>query len=175
MPRPREFFAFAALALQLGAVACPADAGECQAPGDCAAPEEAPCPNCAAPSAELCVEGACEARPDDEVDLSGTFLVARAVDGVNGLAFAITPDAACQALTTAFPEELNVLLSGQRTLTGGDLHPDVGLGRAPGGTLSLSALATAEVAGGGAVLARGCVTFESVAPSTSAPQLTLEP
>lgn len=175
MPRPREFLAFTALVLQLGAVACPADAGECQAPGDCAAPGEAPCPNCAAPSAELCIEATCEARPEDEVDLSGTFLVARAVDGVNGLAFAVTPDPECQALTASFPEELNVLLSGQRTLTGGDLHPDVGLGRAPGGTLSLYALATAEVAGGGAVLARGCVTFESAAPSTSAPQLTLEP
>lgn len=175
MPKHRGLLALAATALSLAAVACPADAGECQGPADCATPDEAPCANCASPSAELCVEGACEARPDDAVDLSGTFLIARAVDGVNGLAFAVTPDPECRALDGAFPAELNVLLSGQRTLTGGDLHPDVGLGRAPDGTLSLYALATAEVAGDGAVLAGGCVTFESAAPATSAPQLTLEP
>ena len=37
------------------------------------------------------------------------------------------------------------------------------------------ALATADTAGEGAVLARGCISFEAAAPSTSVPQLGLEP
>lgn len=172
-PPPVPFCA--ALLAGLLCCGCPDDAGECQAPADCAAVEDPPCDLCAPTAVELCVAGACEDRPVDEVDLSGTFLIARAVEGVNGLAFAVAPDTACASLGDSFPASLNVLLSGQRTLTGGDLHPNVGLGRAPAGTLSLYALATSDVAGGGAVLARGCVTFESVAPATAAPQLTLEP
>lgn len=177
MPRRKGPRALAAAALLTGVITgCPdAGAGECQAPDDCSPPDDAPCALCAAPSVKLCVDGACVDRPEDEVDLSGTFLIARAVDGVNGLAFAVTPDAECASLADTFPASLNVLLAGQRTLSGGDLHPNVGLGRAPAGTLALYALATSEAAGDGSVLARGCVVFEASAPSTSAPQLTLEP
>lgn len=175
MPYRMVCIALAALVVT-AAGACPAEpAGECQAPSDCAPPSDPPCPACAAPSVELCVEGTCQPRPADEVDLSATFLVARAVDGVQGLLFAVAPDATCATLSDTFPASLNVLVAGQRTLTGGDLHPDVGLGRVPPGALAIYALATAEPAGAGSVLARGCITFAAVPPSTSAPQLDLQP
>ena len=175
MPRQQPRNAFALL-LMTSVAGCPAGpAEECQVPSDCAPPGDPPCVACAAPSVELCVAGACEARPSDEVDLSATFLIARAVDGVQGLLFAVAPDAACASLSDTFPGSLNVLLAGQRTLTGGDLHPDVGLGRVPPGAVAIYALATAEPAGEGGVLARGCVTFDAVAPSTSAPPLDLLP
>ncbi len=123
----------------------------------------------------MCIDGACEARPQDEVDLSATFLIARAVDGAQGLLFAVGPGAACAVLDAAFPAELNVFLAGQRSLSGGDLHEDVGLGRVPAGASVLYAFATDAPAGDGAVIARGCVAFEAAVPSTEAPQLTLEP
>ncbi|MBI1947299.1 MAG: hypothetical protein HYS27_16515 [Deltaproteobacteria bacterium] len=175
MPHRSSLLLAAALACVVPC-ACPnPGAGECAAPDDCAPPDDAPCEACAPPSVELCVDGACQARPDDEVDLSATFLIARGVDGVQGLLFAVAPGATCESITDEFPPTLNVLLSGQRTLSGGDLHPDVGLGRVPAGDTVLYALATAAPAGEGAVLARGCIAFEALAPSTSAPQLTLEP
>ncbi|MCC7071372.1 MAG: hypothetical protein IT383_08620 [Deltaproteobacteria bacterium] len=156
--------------------ACPAvGAGECAGPADCASPAEPPCEACAAPSVELCLEGSCAARPADEVDLSATFLIDRDVDGAQGLVFAVAPGTTCAALGDTFPEELNVLLAGQRSLSGGDLHQDVGLGRVPAGSSLLYALVTDAPAGDGAVIAGGCVAFAAAAPSTSAPQLTLEP
>ncbi|OGQ20004.1 MAG: hypothetical protein A2138_07555 [Deltaproteobacteria bacterium RBG_16_71_12] len=166
------------LAALVGAAlcACPdSGAGECGSPADCAPPDDAPCEACAPPSVELCVDAACVPRPDDEVDLSATFLIERGVEGVQGLLFAVAPGAACEPLAGGFPAALNVLLSGQRSLSGGDLHPDVGLGRIPAGAALLYALATDAPAGEGAVVARGCVGFTATAPSTSAPQLTLEP
>lgn len=102
-------------------------------------------------------------------------MIERGVDGVQGLLFAVAPGSACEPLADTFPAALNVLLSGQRTLSGGDLHPNVGLGRVPAGATALYALATDAPAGEGAALAHGCVAFEAAAPSTSAPQLTLEP
>lgn len=164
------------LLVACAASACPSGgASECAAPTDCAPPDEAPCPACAAPSTELCLEGSCQERPNDEVDLSASFLIARAVDGAQGLLFAVAPGAACATLRDAFPADLNVLLAGQRTLSGGDLHDDVGLGRVPPGPTLLYAFATDAPAGGGAIVARGCVGFDAAAPSTAAPQLALEP
>jgi hypothetical protein len=146
--------------LPLLLVACPPvdeDDSECAGPADCKEPDPAPCDGCAPLALELCIDGVCTARGDDAVDVSiANLLIDRDVDGVNGMRFAVLTSAPC-ADALALGDDVNALASGQKTLTGGDLHQDVFLGRVPEGNVTVVVLGTAEAAGAGDVLARGCV------------------
>lgn len=167
--------ALAALAL---AAACaapdPEPDAECAGPADCQAPEAAPCDACAPIATELCLDGACEARGEDAVDVVVTLLIDRDVDGVQGLVYAVVADAPCSR-AEKLGEGVNALSSGQKTLEGGDLHQDVSFGRVPEGTVTVVALATAEPAGEGAVLARGCAaSVEARAPTLDIAQIDVK-
>lgn len=154
--------------------ACPAAEGECARPADCGPTEDPPCELCPAIATALCSDGACVERAAADVDVTATFLVDRDLDGVNGLAWAIAvADRGCAAFD-AFAEDLNVLAAGQKTLAGGDLHPDLQLAPVPAGPILVLGLATSEAAGDGAVLGSGCVAAEAAGDAVSAGQVDLQ-
>lgn len=162
-----------------GAGCSPSDTGACSGPADCAAPTAPACELCPPVAAELCLAGACTARAPDTVDVTATFLVDRAIEAsVRGLAWALVAgDRSCDAVgpLQAFPDGLNALAAGQKTLTGGGFHPDLALGRVPEGPILLLALATDAPAARGAVLGSGCVAAEAGAPTLAMDRLDLAP
>jgi hypothetical protein len=165
---------FAPLLVPVLFAACTPDAAECAAPADCGDVEDAPCERCPAIASSVCVEGACTEVGAADVDVTATFLIDRDLDGVNGMAWAIAvADRPCAAFT-AFAEDLNVVASGQKTLSGGDFHPDVQLAPVPAGDVLVMALATSQSAGEGDVLGSGCVEATAEAPSLAVAQLDLQ-
>lgn len=162
--------------------ACSPSALECASAIDCGEAREAPpCERCPAPTTAFCVASACVERGDDAVDVSASFLIARALDGVNGMAWVLAvADRDCEAVLgalsspPAFPLDLNVLASGQKTLSGGDLHEDVALAPVPEGAVLLIALATSGAAGEGDVLGRGCAVATAAPPALAVAQVDLE-
>jgi hypothetical protein len=167
--------------LVLAGAACPgpAPAVECERPSDCEEPAERPCARCPLLATSLCLEGACLARPPDAVDVSATLVLDRTITAATrGLVWAIvSADRSCAELGSfeAFAAELNGLAAGQKTLSGGGLHPDVPLARAPEGALLIVALATDEAAGQGRVLGSGCAEATATAPSLAVERLDLGP
>ena len=155
--------------------ACTPDAAECASPADCGDVEDAPCGLCPAIASEaVCVEGACIDNGRADVDVTATFLIDRDLDGVNGMVWAIAvADRPCAAFT-AFPDDLNVLAAGQKTLSGGDFHEDVQLAPVPAGTVLVMALATSGTAGEGEVLGNGCAEGDASPPSLAIAQLDLQ-
>jgi hypothetical protein len=147
---------------------------ECSAPADCATPDAAPCDGCPSLAVELCLDGECAARGEDAVDVTvATLLIDRDADGVNGLRFAVVADAPCDDVI-ALGDDVNALAAGQKTLTGGDLHQDVALGRVPEGSVTIVVLGTSEASGQGSVLARGCASgLLAEAPSLVVEQIDL--
>lgn len=163
-----------ALALVLSCATQPGPA--CAAADDCGEGREAPaCERCPTPTTAFCLEGTCRDRGVDEVDVQATFLIARSVEGVNGLAWALAiEDRDCASFEGGlFPVDLPVLAAGQKTLSGGDLHQDVQLARVPQGPMLLLALATSAAAGEGEVLAVGCAAAAAVPPSLAFAQIDL--
>lgn len=178
-PPPHRFCRFgpfvALVATLLGCVAGPPPEPECEGPADCGALDPAPCDACGPLATALCVDGACEERGVDAVNVVvANLLIDRAVDGLAGLRHAVVSAAPC-ARALALDDELNVLATGQKSLAGGDLHQDVGVGRVPEGPVTVVVFGTAEAAGGGAVLARGCAAdLVAAAPELIVQQLNLE-
>lgn len=158
---------------------CTPDQPECAAPADCGAVEDAPCERCATPATSVCVQGACAAVGAADVDVSATFQVARALDGVNGLVWAIAvADRACGDVVgepgAGLPADLNALASGQKTLSGGDLHPDLQLAPVPAGAVLVIGLATSGAAGEGDVLGAGCVEADAAPPALAVDLINLD-
>lgn len=170
-----SFFAsFVSLAAMLGALGCAGAEPECAAAADCGDVEAAPCERCSVIARDaVCIEGSCAELGAADVDVSATFLVDRDLDGVNGMAWAIAvADRPCAALSS-FDDDLNALASGQKTLAGGDFHPDVPLAPVPAGRVLILALATSGAAGEGDVLGSGCVEADAAAPALSVAQVDL--
>lgn len=172
----RRVLALFSVALLAGCPPVDEDQSECAGPADCAEPNPAPCDECAPLAVELCEDGACVARGDDAVDVSiATLLIDRDVDGVNGLRFAVVTKTPC-AEALSLGDDVNALASGQKTLTGGDLHQDVSLGRVPPGEVTVVVLGTMEPAGEGDVLARGCAAgLIAEAPALVVERIDLAP
>lgn len=180
----------AALALLLGSAlaGCPGTstpgAGECEVPADCG-DAEAPCAGCPPLATSLCVEGACLAREDDAVDVSADVNIHRDVaPSVRSFVHAlIDVSGASGKLSCAnvldggqVTAGANVLAAGYKSVSGGSFHDDVSLGRVPEGEMLLVIIATSANAGGGDVLATGCVEgLKAEAPSLDAGLVQVTP
>ena len=152
---------FIALTSSLG---CEGPAPGCASPSDCGAADQV-CDACPLLGEELCVEGACVARPADAIDVVATINLDRDIAGqVESVAYVIaSTTSATGAFDCATAFANNVVsaavapyATGFKGLSGGSFHPDVSLGRAPDVAIAVLLLATDDVAGGGNVVATGC-------------------
>lgn len=153
--------------------------GACSTAAECGAVGAAPCERCPGLPASLCLDGACVPRPADEVDVRVTLVIDRAIgEGARGLAWAVAAaDRTCDDVGSfeAFPADLNALSAGQKSLSGGAFHPDVGLARVPAGEILVLALATDEAAAAGSILGHGCAQATATAPELSVERLDIAP
>lgn len=159
-------------------------AGECASPSDCDE-AEAPCAGCPPLAATLCVEGACKARESDAVDVIADVNLHRdvapsvrsfvhALIGANGAEGKLTCAGAVKGGRVV--DGANVLASGYKSVSGGGFHENVSLGRVPAGEVLLVIIATSANAGGGDVLATGCVDgLRAEAPSLDAGLVQVAP
>lgn len=159
-------------------------AGECASAADCGE-ATSPCAGCPALAESLCVEGACEERAPDEVDVDADVNLHRDVAAsVKSFVHAlVAPSGAGGPLDCGnalsggrLVEGANVLAAGYKAVEGGSFHEGVNLGRAPAGELVVVILATSDNAGGGDVLATGCVDgLTAAAPSLDAGLIQVAP
>lgn len=169
-------FRFASLvlvALALGSVsltACEGPAGGCQSADDCGATETA-CDTCPPTGDQLCLEGICEERPADAVDVQASFNLDRDIaSDVVSLMYVLaarTDASGAFDCGTALDGDsvatgVAAYSSGFKALSGGSFHQDVSLGRTPDVPLAIVVLATDDDAGNGNIVATGCsASFES--------------
>ncbi len=156
----------------VGLSCAPPATPECTGPADCDAPAAAPCDSCPPLATTLCVNGACQPRGQDAVDVSVTVRIDRALDGVRGLVYAVLADTPC-ADAVALDATASALSSGQFSLSGGDVHPDLSFGRVPVGAVTVVAVATAQSAGQGARLGVGCVRATATGPALRVAELVI--
>lgn len=168
------------LAIQVLLGACNlSDAGLCRGPADCAPVDAPPCDICAPVATEVCVQSACVAPASATVDVRATFVVDRSVESaVRGLAWALAvTDRPCDAFVgfRGFSDELNVLASGQKSLSGGGFHPDVALAPVPTGRVVVLALGTSAPGADGDVIASGCLEAEAQGSAVDVGPVFIEP
>jgi hypothetical protein len=143
--------------------------GDCAGPADCAPEEDAPCAGCPPLSVELCVSGACEARGDDAVDLTGDVNIDRGINPSVVSFVHVLAERGEQTCADVFDGDslssaVSVLAAGYKATSGGSFHQGVTLGRSPaGGDLLVIVWATDDNAGEGSVLGKGCVQADAVA------------
>lgn len=140
-------------------------APECVTSSDCG-DVSAPCDGCAPLGDALCIDGACEDRGEDAVTVTATVNIEPRQLEVTSLVHAVVsqttgsgPLACGDAVSNAgFADDLAVLASGYKGLSGGSFHPDLGLGRVPPGDVAIVLLGTDDSGGDGNVIATGCVS-----------------
>jgi hypothetical protein len=146
----------------LAALGCePGSSAECTSPCAQTAPA---CATCPAIATELCVDGACQVRPADEVDVTVSVSLPRGTTDVTGLfvvALAAVSPSGRNGCTFSFGaiNDQNILAGRLFNASGGTFHPDLGLGRTPQGELILYA---------GALNAAGALVGEGCLPSVAA-------
>lgn len=139
-------------------------APECAAMADCAGVEK-PCDGCAPLGDELCLEGSCADRGEDSVTVTATVNIEPRQLDVTSLVHAVvsmttaTGTLRCEDAVSAggFADDLAVLASGYKSLSGGSFHPDLGFGRVPAGDVAVVLLGTSGGGGDGDVIATGCL------------------
>lgn len=166
-PSRLSFHRAVLLALAGGALcltACEGPAGGCQSADDCA-PTQSACDTCPGTGEQLCLDGVCEERPADAIDIEATFNIDRDVaGGVVSLLYVLADrtgangafDCASALEGDRVAAQVAAYSSGFKALSGGSFHPDVPLGRTPDVPLALVVLATDDDAGNGNVVATGC-------------------
>lgn len=115
---------------------------------------EPSCLACPAIVEEICLDGLCEARGIDTVDLAIDVSLGRDLVGVSAVAIAIV-DARVSACANVGPvvDALNVVAGNRINVTGGTFHEDLRVGLVPEGDLIIAVDALGP---GDQVVASGC-------------------
>ena len=115
---------------------------------------EPACAGCPAISDELCVDGACEARGDDSVDLAIDVSIDRDLAGVTALALAIVDARAASCANVGPVAAADGVLAGNRVnVAGGSFHEDLRVGLFP----AVDVIVTVDALNDdGSVIASGC-------------------
>ena len=144
----------------------PKSDAECGSPTDCSAPQTAPCTGCPALATQLCAEGSCVERSEDQSNITANINIERHVAGDARSMVHVLVDA--KTSTGLFEcenhfdgsqvvDEANVLAAGYKALLGGSYHENVHLGRVPMTPIGIVLWVTDDAGGAGQVLAKGCL------------------
>jgi len=146
-------------------------ASECQKAVDCEAGVAPPCAGCPGIASSWCLSGVCTQAQPSEADVSINVMLARGemTSETQSLVYVVAPEEgpfgqqSCASAWSDFETlatDLNVILTGYKSVSGGSFHEDISLGRAPTMPLIIIVWGTSEVGGEGTWTGQGCLKVD---------------
>jgi len=156
----------------------------CKEPSACADLIDSPCAGCPQPVGMLCEEGECIERAEDAVDVVVNVMLetGEMTNSTTSLVYVVaTQEGSASELicssallsSGALVQDLNILSSGYKNVSGGSYHENLSLGRCPDMPILIIVWGTDGVGGLGASTGQGCVEIAASSMVDEIPLINL--